>query len=160
MTHVQVSVSRVPAPETYALRQRVLRPHQRVEDMGLPGDDDPSTVYLVTPADDGTVVGCLRLQRVACPWRALPGDDRRDADDAWQLRAMAVDENWRGHGLGAGLVTGAVEHVARSGGGLLWCNARLAAQAFYARTGFEVVAGPWEEPRIGLHVGMVREVPA
>jgi len=147
-----VAVRAVPPAATYALRQRVLRPHQRVEDMGLPGDDDPSTVYLATPPDDGTVTGCLRLQPVPCPWR--------DESRAWQLRAMAVDEVWRGQGLGATLVAGAVDHVARAGGGLLWCNARIAARSFYERAGFVVVTEPWEEPHVGPHVGMWREVPA
>lgn len=147
-----MAVHAVPAAATYALRQRVLRPHQRVEDMALPGDDDPSTVYLATRADDGTVTGCLRLQQVPCPWR--------DESRAWQLRAMAVDEAQRGQGLGAILVAGAVDHVARAGGGLLWCNARLAAVPFYARAGFVVVTDPWDEPPIGPHVGMRCEVPA
>jgi len=153
VTDVHVSVSPVPASATFALRHRVLRPHQRVEDMGLPGDDDPSTVYLATLAVDGSVTGCLRLQRVPCPWRPV-------AADAWQLRAMAVDASRRGHDLGAALVAGAVDQVARAGGGLLWCKARLAARAFYERAGFTAVTELWEEPHIGLHVGMLREVPA
>lgn len=146
-----VAVRAVPAAATFALRQRVLRPYQRVEDMGLPGDDDPSTTFLATLGDDGSMTGCVRLQRVRCPWRPL-------AANAWQLRAMAVDASRRGHGLGAALVAGAVGQVARAGGGLLWCNARVAARAFYERAGFGVVSEPWDELHIGLHVGMLREV--
>lgn len=140
----------VPPAATYALRQRVLRPHQRVEDMGQAGDDDPSTVHLAVLSDEGTVTACLRLQRVACPWRTDP--------DGWQLRAMAVDESQRGQGLGAALVEDAVAHVARAGGGLLWCNARIPAQAFYERAGFTAVTDRWDEPDIGPHVGMLRPV--
>lgn len=150
MTEVGVQVAVVPAAATFALRQRVLRPHQRVEDMGQPGDDDPTTVHLATLSDDGTVTGCLRLQPVPCPWL--------ESVAPWQLRAMAVDDSLRGHGHGVALVREAVEQVAAAGGGLLWCKARVRAQGFYERAGFSAVTDVWEEPPIGPHVGMLREV--
>lgn len=150
MTGLVGQLRAVPPAATYALRQRVLRPHQRVEDMAQPGDDDPSTVHLAVLSADGTVTACLRLQRVDCPWRGEPA--------GWQLRAMAVEESHRGQGQGAALVEVAVAHVARAGGGLLWCNARTPAQAFYERAGFVAVTDRWDEPDIGPHVGMLRPV--
>lgn len=149
MTDVRVLVAPVPAAATFPLRQRVLRPHQRVADMGLSSDDDPAVLHLATVTADGDVTGCVRLEPVPCPWRT---------GTAWQLRAMAVEPGLRGQGLGAALVTAAVEHVAGRGGGLLWCNARLAAVPFYERAGFAVVTEAWDEPHIGPHVGMVRAV--
>lgn len=156
---VRAAVVAVPAEATFVLRQRVLRPHQRVEDMGLRGDDNPSTVYLATLAADDAVTGCVRLEQVSCPWRSIASEGR-GRDSGWQLRAMAVDESRRGEGLGRALVAAAVAHAARHGGGFLWCNARTTAAAFYQRAGFSVDTAPWDDPQIGPHVGMSRRVGA
>lgn len=146
-----VSVTPVPPEATFALRQRVLRPHQRVTEMGLAGDEDTGTLHLGAVDDTGEVVGTLRLEPVPCPW--FP---RRP--DAWQLRGMATAEHLRGRGIGADLLAAAVRHIADHGGGLLWCNARIPAETFYARAGFVSTDHRWNDPLIGAHVGMVREV--
>lgn len=153
MTALRTRVGPVPADATFCLRQRVLRPHQSIAEMGLAGDDDPTTLHLGAVDDTGEVVGTLRLQPVTCPW--LPA-----RTDAWQLRGMATAEQLRGHGVGSDLVAAAVLHVAHNGGGLLWCNARGPAEAFYARAGFTPTEHRWEDALIGPHVGMVQDVPA
>lgn len=145
-------VGRVTAEETYALRQQVLRPHQTLAEMALSGDEDPATVHLAAFDDEREVVSTLRLQPATCPW--FP-----ERTDAWQLRGMATAEHARGQGRGAVLVASAVRRIAERGGGLLWCNARVPAEAFYARVGFVAVDDRWDDPDIGPHVGMIREVP-
>jgi len=153
MLGVKARVCPVPAEATFALRQRVLRPHQSIAEMALPGDDDPSTLHLGAVDEAGEVVGALRLQPAVCPWYP-------SRPDAWQLRGMATSADLRGHGLGAELIAAAVRHIAVSGGGLLWCNARVPAEAFYARAGFLATDNRWDDPLIGPHVGMLREVSA
>lgn len=151
-------VTRSSAEETAALRRAVLRPHLTIEQMAVAGDRNPDTAYFaVRPADgDRTVVGCVRLEPVPCPWpEALQGP----AHAAWQLRAMATEPAVRGAGLGRLLVAAAVEHVAQRGGALIWCNARLSAEPFYRRFGFGPVTAPFALPDVGEdHVGMVRTV--
>lgn len=147
------SVREVPAEATFALRQRVLRPHQSIAEMALAGDDDPATLHLGAVEESGEVVGALRLEPAGCPWFPARAD-------AWQLRGMATASQLRGRGIGAELVAAAVRHVASRGGGLLWCNARLPAESFYARAGFVATDNRWDDPLIGPHVGMVREVTA
>jgi GNAT superfamily N-acetyltransferase len=71
---------------------------------------------------------------------------------------MATAEGWRGRGVGARVLAAVVDHVSSRGGGLLWCNARLPAVAFYERGGFEVGGDPWDEPHIGPHVAMRRRI--
>jgi predicted GNAT family N-acyltransferase len=73
---------------------------------------------------------------------------------------MATSADLRGHGIGAELIAATVRHIAVSGGGLLWCNARVPAEAFYARAGFLAMDNRWDDPLIGPHVGMLREVSA
>ncbi|MBA3369604.1 MAG: GNAT family N-acetyltransferase [Geodermatophilaceae bacterium] len=151
-------VTRSSAEETVALRRAVLRPHLTIEQMAVTGDRNPDTAYLaVRPADgDRTVVGCVRLEPVPCPW---PQALQEPAHVAWQLRAMATDPGVRGTGLGRLLVEAAVEYVARRGGDLIWCNARLSAERFYLRLGFAPVTTPFPLPDVPEdHVGMVRRV--
>jgi len=150
---VEVRVERAAAEETLAVRQRVLRPHQKVEDVALPGDDDPDAGHFVARMDDGTVVSTATVRREAPSWD--PGHR-----PAWRLRGMATEEAARGQGIGGHVMTAVVGHVRAHGGGLLWCNARLPAVPFYERAGLATRGEPWEEAHIGPHVAMWKEVAA
>lgn len=150
------------AAETAALRQAVLRPQLTIEQMALGGDQNPDTVYLAArvapraPTDHSTVVGCVRLEPVRCPW---PQVARAWAGHAWQLRAMATDPSVRGKGLGRLLVEAAVAHVTDQGRDLIWCNARISAAGFYSRLGFTGVTGEFAVSGVAEpHIGMVREL--
>jgi len=151
-------VVRSSATETAELRRAVLRPHLRIEEMALGGDQNPDTAYLSVRAVGraGVVLGCVRLEPVPCPWSAeldVPGRA------AWQLRAMATDPSARGTGLGRRLVHTAVDHVTAHEGDLIWCNARVSAQGFYARLGFRTVTEPFVVDGVSEeHVGMVRHL--
>ncbi|MDT3445366.1 MULTISPECIES: GNAT family N-acetyltransferase [unclassified Pseudofrankia] len=143
-----VRLERVEAEVTLPLRQRVLRPHQAVHDVVFPGDDEPDSAHVVAVLADGTVVGTVSVMREEAPWGAA----------GWRLRGMATDEAMRGLGIGSRLLAAAVDHVRGHGGGLLWCNARVRAVPFYERGGLRTRGEPWEEPRIGPHVVMWRDV--
>jgi GNAT superfamily N-acetyltransferase len=71
---------------------------------------------------------------------------------------MATAPEWRGTGVGSALVGAVFDHVAAGGGGLLWCNARLAAVGFYERAGMVTTGDVWEEPVIGPHIAMFVQV--
>jgi predicted GNAT family N-acyltransferase len=145
----QALIRQVSAEEVRSLRHRVLRPGQGFEETAYPGDDLPDTVHLGAFDDDGRLVGIASLYR-----------ERRGEGPGWRLRGMATDAGVRGTGHGAALLSACMDHVARSGGGELWCNARMAAVGFYRRAGFEVVGEEFDVPHIGAHVVMVRAVPA
>lgn len=74
--------------------------------------------------------------------------------DGWRLRGMATEPDVRGAGFGTALLAACMEHVAASGGGELWCNARVPAVGFYQRAGFEVVSEAFDIAGIGPHVVM------
>jgi len=40
----------------------------------------------------------------------------------------------------------------------VWCDARTTAAGFYERAGFTVVAGPYDKPGIGPHLGMLKDL--
>jgi GNAT superfamily N-acetyltransferase len=67
---------------------------------------------------------------------------------------MATAEDRRREGVGAAVLAAVIEHVARNGGGLLWCNARAPAVSFYEKAGFTTRGEPWDDPVIGPHIAM------
>jgi predicted GNAT family N-acyltransferase len=143
-----VLIRQVGAEEIRPLRHRVLRPGQAFEDTAYAGDDLPETVHLGAFDDDGRLVGIASLYR-----------EGRDGGPGWRLRGMATDATVRGTGHGAAVLGACIDHVARAGGGELWCNARMSAVGFYRRAGFEVVGDEFDVPGIGAHVVMVTTVP-
>jgi len=129
--------------------------------MALEGDDSPGTGFYAALAESGTVVSVARIAPAAPPFSPLEiAADGRGAERSasWRLRGMATREDVRSLGIGAAVLDRVVRHVADHGGGLLWCNARLAAVPFYRRAGFVTHGETWEEPQIGPHVVMWRIV--
>lgn len=146
----ELEVRAVASSETRPLRELVLRPRRPPADSVYPGDDDPTTVHLAAYSD-GRLVGIASLYR----------EDRTGGDPStpgWRLRGMASAPDLRGTGIGRALLRRSLDHVARSGGGELWCNARTPVASFYAKHGFEVVSEPFDIPGIGPHVVMRRRV--
>lgn len=147
---MDVRIERVDAELGLPLRQRVLRPHQTIDELRSPTDHDPDTGTYVALAG-GDVVCTASVRREAPPW--APGDK-----SAWRLRGMATDAGWRRRGIGARVLEAIIQHVRERGGGLLWCNARVPALAFYQRAGFRTRGEEFVEPMIGPHIAMERDV--
>ena len=143
--------------DTAALRQRVLRPHQSIEQLSSPRDDDPDTaVFAVREPQSGEVAATGSVRR-----ESSPGDLADKADGAhahWRLRGMATKEELRGNGLGHLVLDACVEQVRGRGGGVLWCSARVGAREFYARAGFPQAADAYAGADVGPHVLMYRNV--
>jgi predicted GNAT family N-acyltransferase len=150
---MEVRVEAVPAAMTFQLRRQVLRPHEGLDQLALPGDDNPDTCHLAARTARGRVVGTAMVRHEAPAWDL-------DAVGAWRLRGMATSKNLRGRGIGTRVLDAVLAHVASRGGGLLWCNARVPVKAFYERAGFVTEGEPWIDPDIGPHVAMWRQVEA
>jgi len=150
---VTFRVEQVKAAVTYPLRQQILRPHQTIEQMAFPGDDDTDSAHFAAEedtedGDSGRVVGTGSVRREAPPWPAGEGP-------TWRLRGMATAEDRRSQGIGAEILAAVFAHVGDHGGGLLWCNARIPAVEFYRRAGLTTRGDSWVEPEIGPHIAMV-----
>jgi GNAT superfamily N-acetyltransferase len=140
------SIERVTAAATFPLRQRVLRPHETVDALANGGE---TTHFAVV--EEGSVIGCAMVMPEPPPWS--PGDEA-----SWRLRGMATAEDRRGEGIGAAVLDAVLEHVAAHGGRTVWCTARTPARAFYERAGFRSRGGVWDEPDLGPHILMQREL--
>jgi ribosomal protein S18 acetylase RimI-like enzyme len=157
-----VVVELVEAQVVRPLRRAVLRPGRADEESAYPADDDPDTAHVATriPAPVGTkgpvaevadVLAVGTVLREAPPWEP-------QQTDGWRVRGMATLPDARRRGLGGCVLDALLDHVAAHGGGLVWCNARVAAQALYARAGFAARGPVFELPDIGPHRLMWRTV--
>jgi GNAT superfamily N-acetyltransferase len=136
-------VEQVRPETTFLLRQRVLRAGLDPSTAFFPGDQERSSGHFAAYVDD-RVVGVASVLEQPEP----------DGPGQWRLRGMAVDPDHQGFGAGAALIERVRDFVERSGGGQIWCNARLTAVGFYDKRGFVRVGEPWDEPGTGPHVRM------
>lgn len=143
-------VKAIPARATWELRQRVLRPHQKIDEMQYAGDNDASTAHFGVYASEAIVA-------IASVYR-VPPKGHEDDGRSWQLRGMATAQWVRGTGRGAAVLRECIRHCATCGGGLMWCNARLNAVGFYESYGFAIVSEPFDIGGIGPHVVMMRRL--
>jgi ribosomal protein S18 acetylase RimI-like enzyme len=143
-----ITIEQVTAEETFPLRAQELRQGRPLE---MDGDDAPYALHLAARIDGGEIVGVVRFHPRDCPWR--PGEG------SWQLRGMATDPRVRGLGAGRALVAEGLVRVAARGGDLVWCDARKPAVGFYERIGFTPVTEEYDLRPVGLHRGMIIELP-
>jgi GNAT superfamily N-acetyltransferase len=144
------------------LRHRLLRPRHPPEELVYLGDDAPDTLHLGA-FEGGELVGIASVVREAiAPDLGIQagGEPAHGAPPhaQWRLRGMATFPHVRGRGHGARLVEGCLEHARGLGGRLLWCTARLSAEGFYRRLGFEGRGRVFGVPGLGPHELMVRVI--
>jgi predicted GNAT family N-acyltransferase len=157
---VAIEIGPIDPERSIALRHAVLRPHQRLDEVTLDGADAPDAIVMA--ATDG------ETGEVLCTAAIAPEEAPRELAEAvagtpgrhWRLRSMATTPARRSTGLGGAVLAAAIAHVAKRGGGVVWCSARLPAKEFYVRAGFVAVGDVWEAPMIGPHQLMWRAVVA
>jgi len=126
--------------DALALRERVFCEEQGVPLAEERDGRDGEALHLLAVADDGRVVGTLRV--------LLAGETAK-------IGRVAVDRAWRRQGIASLMLDGALEQASRRG----CTRARLAAQTdaieLYARAAFEVESERFMEAGIE-HVWMGR----
>lgn len=147
MGHV---IAEITAAEAHPLRRAVLRKGMEHSNVHFPQDDLEASFHLGV-IDDGEVRAVASFSPTPTPFRG--------EDDAWQLRGMAVADDYQRRGLGEALLEAAVERIKATGGTVLWCNARDTAQGFYERLGFVVHGDGFTTKDTGLpHHVMIRDL--
>lgn len=137
-----MSVRRIPAAATRDLRQRVLRPDQRLDQLARPGEDDLRTAHFGAFDEAG---GLMAIATV------MPEREPEDGLGDWRLRGVATEPSARGRGHGSAVVRACLDHARSEGGACAWLNGRVASRAFYERLGFVVVGEAFDTPPTGPH---------
>ena len=140
-----MAVREVPVDMVLPLRHRILRKDRPFEAARSKQDAVTGTVHLAALVDD-RVVGVVTTFPEDTP--LAPG--RR----AERIRGMAVDDGWRGAGVGRLLMRAVVDLARGRGAEVLWANGRDTALGFYERIGFRTTGEGFVdgEMHLGHHV--------
>ncbi len=124
----------IPASQTLVFRQTHLWPDKPLSHVKVEGDERA----LHIGAFDGKIligVGSFYSQGTKA-----------------RLRKLAVDPNYQKMGIGSDIVLHGARVMQKNGAGLLWCDARQTARAFYEKLGFDVDAEPFDKSGIAYLV--------
>lgn len=136
--------------EVRPLRKKILRPDLTLEELHYPGDEEKDSRHIVFKKDE-------EIKAIASIYRMKTDKIKTDLP-MFRLRGMAVDEDMQGTGVGKKILENCFEYIAASGGGLLWCDARLHATGFYENLGFVKHGDIYQVPNVGPHYLMSIEI--
>jgi GNAT superfamily N-acetyltransferase len=124
------------------LRQAILRPHQTLAETA---ESEPPDAFALGAFDGEELIAV-----------GLIGPDGEPG--AWRIRGMATVPQARRRGVGTAVLGALIEHARSHGARRIWADARIPARSLYERAGLLSVSEEFEEPHIGPHVIMSREV--
>ncbi|RYG27411.1 MAG: GNAT family N-acetyltransferase [Chitinophagaceae bacterium] len=142
-------IKEIPSVETFTVRHPVLRPGKPLETCRFDGDDLTTTTHFGL-FEDADMRGVASLFR-----NSHPGfrEDRQ-----FQLRGMAVLEDYQGFGYGRQLVGICEDQARRAAGELIWFNARENAIGFYETLGYRITGKAFLINGIGMHYVMFKRI--
>ena len=144
------TVLRVPIPVTVDLRMRVLRPGHT--EVSVTAEHDAAVIQMAALTAEGTPVACAHVLPEPPPWQPHEAPLLAEPALAWRMRGVATDDAHRRKGLAQACVRDCCEAAAEAGASLVWCNARLSADAFYTSLGWQPWGPVFAVGVIGPHV--------
>jgi len=144
-----VFVKKINSNTTFQVRQPVLRPGKPIESCIFEGDDLETTTHLGL-YNNSKLAGIVSI--FASCHKLFPQIGQ------FQLRGMAVLDEFQKKGYGERLVSEAEICIREQNGSLIWFNAREAAVDFYKKMGYEIVGDAFDIPTIGIHFVMRKMV--
>ena len=141
-------VSFINSNDAIDLRMRVLRPlHPR--EMCEYAEDNLSSTFHLGIWQDGKVISngtFMEQSHEKFPTAKL----------SYRLRGMATDPSFQQRGLGKEIILFAEEELKRRKSDLLWFNARVSAEIFYRKLGYEAIDEVFNIDTIGAHKVMFK----
>ena len=141
-------VKKITALETYIVRQEVLRKGKPIETCHFIGDDATTTTHFGL-FEDETIIGVVSVYKENSPLFT--------EKIQFQIRGMAVSENFQSKGYGEQLLKAAENFCFEEKTDLIWFNAREKAVSFYKKSGYKVVGNAFDIPNVGIHFVMFKE---
>lgn len=143
----EFSVKEISAEETYPVRHPILRAGKPLNTCAFNGDDLETTVHLGI-FNKNTVIGVASIMKTS--------NDLFTETLQYQLRGMAVLQEFQGKKLGKMLLEHGEDLLQERNIELIWCNARIIAVNFYKRNGYKITGDPFEIDEIGTHYKMYK----
>jgi predicted GNAT family N-acyltransferase len=144
---VEQGVKLIEAEETWELRKKILRSQSNNEDYKFTSDLDPTCFHLGYKIQDRIIaIGSFYFE----------SHKELDSGNPYRLRGMATDFDFQGQGYGEIVLLKSFEVLNSKKCDLLWCNARIRAESFYAKLGFHVKGEIFKIEGTGPHKVMYK----
>lgn len=140
-----VKIKQIHYTETYPIRQIILRPDRALETCFFQGDEWDTTIHFGLFYQN-ELVGIISL---------FKNDNTLFQEkNQYQIRGMAVLENFQKYGFGKMLVEHSEKFLKEKNIPLIWFNAREIAVNFYKKQGYEIIGDAFDIPDVGVHYVM------
>lgn len=144
-----MEIKKISSVETYPVRHEVLRKGKPIETCIFKGDDDEQTIHLGLFLDD-QLVGIISVFKEQ--------NNLFSETNQFQIRGMAVLEEFQGKGLGAKLVKEAEKNCINLNANVIWFNAREKAVPFYEKLDYKIIGDSFLIPEVGIHFVMYKKI--
>ena len=135
--------------DTFIVRHPVLRQGKPIESCFFDGDDLPTTKHFGAFIDE-KITGAVSVYQN----KNVNFND----GNQYQIRGMAVLDDFQKKGLGELLVLCSEEYVSKQKGNLIWFNARESAVGFYEKLNYQKMGEPFPVGDIGWHYIMFKKM--
>ena len=143
-----MEIKKINAIDTYPVRQEVLRKGKPIETCQFKGDDDENTVHFGLYQKE-QLIGIISIFKEK--------NNLFQEKNQFQIRGMAVLEDFQGKGFGAELVKVAENYCINQNVDLIWFNAREIAVSFYKKLGYTNIGDSFLIPDVGIHFVMYKK---
>lgn len=143
----EIKVKKITYLETFPVRSAVLRQGKPIETCFFLGDDSDETTHFGL-FNTNKLIGVASVFKVE--------NENFDKKNQFQLRGMAVLNEYQGLGYGNIILDEVCKFVESKKADVLWFNARENAVKFYQNFGFSVSGDSFEIPEIGIHFVMFK----
>jgi len=144
-----MEIKKISSIETYPIRHKVLRKEKPIETCQFKGDDDENTTHFGLFLED-KLVGIISIFK--------ENNNLFPESKQFQIRGMAVLEEFQGKGFGAELVKEAENHCINLNTDLIWFNAREKAVPFYEKLNYKITGDSFLIPDVGIHFVMYKKI--
>ena len=144
-----MEIKKINSIDTYPVRHEVLRKGKPIETCQFKGDDDENTVHFGLYQNE-RLIGIISIFKEK--------NDLFSETNQFQIRGMAVLEEFQGKGFGAELVKEAENHCISSNADLIWFNARENAVPFYKKLDYIIIGDSFLIPDVGIHFAMYKKI--
>ena len=144
-----MKIKKISSIETYPVRHEVLRKGKPIETCQFKGDDDENTVHFGLYQNE-------RLNGIISIFKEK--NELFSEINQFQIRGMAVLEEFQGKGFGAELVKEAENHCISLNTDLIWFNARENAVPFYKKLDYIIIGDSFLIPDVGIHFAMYKKI--
>ena len=144
-----MEIKKINSIDTYPVRHEVLRKGKPIETCQFKGDDDENTIHFGLYQNE-RLIGIISIFKEK--------NDLFSETNQFQIRGMAVLEEFQGKGFGAELVKEAENHCISLNTDLIWFNARENAGPFYKKLNYIIIGDSFLIPDVGIHFAMYKKI--